>query len=333
MIGEIYWSIPNLRKSKLLCPFTRTVNDLFFSLVDYRNNYFSSDDPDKISEFYNGFNDRDQLIQWMKERPKGVANIHEVDGDKDIIVVIPTADFNGKYAKECRENIFKGLHMVFVESGGKGDLYFNYAQNCNVGTKKAMEYNPKWVVVSNDDMKPVDSISILLQDLVAFQKKNIHLVLSSSRISKENITYLGKNTLIRTIIYSIHSDYTRKILNIESKFNIKFFSHGTGFINKLIYWHNLKFPAIGDFAIFNSSLFNGDHNLFDPVFINGNEDIDSALQLVLNDTNYAFTKFNIKSIGGASLGKRGRAIKDLASLIYLNYKIDKLNIKQVKVIK
>ena len=45
----------------------------------------------------------------MRERPKGVANIHEFEGDKDIIVVIPTADFNGKYAKECRENIFKGL--------------------------------------------------------------------------------------------------------------------------------------------------------------------------------------------------------------------------------
>src|SRR5579875_2537075 len=90
---------------------------LFFSLVDYRNNYFMSDDPKKIIEFYNGFENRDQLIEWMKARPKGVATIHEVEGDKDIIVVIPTADFNGKYAKECRENIFKGLHIVFVESG------------------------------------------------------------------------------------------------------------------------------------------------------------------------------------------------------------------------
>ena len=89
-------------------------NKLFFSLVDYRNNYFASDNPDKIIEFYNGFEDCDQLIQWMKERPKGVNTIYEVEGDKDIIVVIPTADFNGKYARECRENIFRGLHIVFV---------------------------------------------------------------------------------------------------------------------------------------------------------------------------------------------------------------------------
>ena len=103
--------------SRLYCHMERTNAKLFFSLVDYRNNYFTSDNPNKIIEFYNGFDNRDQLIQWMKERPKGVANIHEVDGDKDIIVVIPTADFNGKYAKECRENIFGNIHKVFVESG------------------------------------------------------------------------------------------------------------------------------------------------------------------------------------------------------------------------
>ena len=84
--------------------------------MDYRNNYFTSNDPDKIIEFYNSFGNRDQLIQWMRERPKGIANIHEVDGDRDVIVVIPTADFNGRYAKECRENIFKGLHIIFVEN-------------------------------------------------------------------------------------------------------------------------------------------------------------------------------------------------------------------------
>ena len=38
-----------------------------------------------------------------EERPKGIANIHEVDdGNKDVIVVITTADFDGMYAKECR---------------------------------------------------------------------------------------------------------------------------------------------------------------------------------------------------------------------------------------
>ena len=110
-------------KNDSQCPVQDGCSVSFFSLVDYRNNYFTSDNPDKILEFYNGFETREQLIRWMKERPKGVSNIHVVEGDKDITVVIPTVDFNGKYAKECRESIFKGLCIIFVESGI--DFYFN----------------------------------------------------------------------------------------------------------------------------------------------------------------------------------------------------------------
>ena len=141
-----------IQNSRQRCVLERYDDDLFFSLVCYRNNLFTSNDPEKIIEFYNGFENRDQPVQWMKERPKGNSYIHEVEGEKDIIVVIPTLDFNGKYAVNCRENIFKGLHIIFVESGEKDDFYFNYAHNCNMGIKKAMEYNPKWVVVSNDDI-------------------------------------------------------------------------------------------------------------------------------------------------------------------------------------
>ena len=137
------------RNSKQQCPLERDDETLFFSLVNYRNILLTSNDPKKILEFYNGFDNRDQLIRWMKERPKGSTYIHEVEGDKDIVVVIPTANFNGIYAVNCRENIFKGLHIIFVENGGKDDFYFNYAHSCNVGIKKAMDYNPKWVVVSN----------------------------------------------------------------------------------------------------------------------------------------------------------------------------------------
>ncbi|MEM3844745.1 MAG: hypothetical protein QXU98_03475 [Candidatus Parvarchaeota archaeon] len=122
--------------NRLRCPLTKDFNDLFFSLVDYHNTFFMSNDPKKIIEFYDHFKTRDELIKWMKERPKGANYIHEVDGNKDIIVVIPTADFNGRYAKAYRDEIFKGLHMIFVESGGKGDYYFNYAHNCNVCIKK-----------------------------------------------------------------------------------------------------------------------------------------------------------------------------------------------------
>jgi len=106
----------------------------------------------------------------MRERQKGVSYIHEVEESKEIIVVIPTADFNGKYARACREEIFKGLHMVFVESG-VGNFYFNYAHNCNIGIKKALEYNPKWIIVSNDDMYKIDDVTKLEDSLLKIDFK------------------------------------------------------------------------------------------------------------------------------------------------------------------
>ena len=151
VIGEVS-SNKVFNSSRLYCSTKDPDKDLSFSLVDYRNNYFIVDDPNKIIEFYNEFDNREQLINWMRERPKGSSNIHEIEGESDIVVAITTADFDGKYAIDCRESIFKGLHIIFVESGGREDFYFNYVHNCNVGIRKAMEYNPKWVVVSNDDV-------------------------------------------------------------------------------------------------------------------------------------------------------------------------------------
>ncbi|MEM3860457.1 MAG: hypothetical protein QW478_13865, partial [Candidatus Micrarchaeaceae archaeon] len=156
------------KKCAPLSKYDRNVNlDLFFSTTWCRDRLFASDNPNDILKFYDTFSNRDELIQWMKERPKGTAEIIEVEGDKEIIVVIPTADFYGKYAKECRENIFKGLHIVFVASGFPKDPYFNFAHTCNVGIKKAMEYNPKWIVYSNDDMFKIDDVSKLKKELKA----------------------------------------------------------------------------------------------------------------------------------------------------------------------
>ena len=98
-----------------------------FSLSDYRNNSYLSESIEEILHFYSGFENAKQLIQWMKERPIGIARVHEINGDKDIIVVIPTANFNGDHAIECRNAIFKGLHIIFVESGEIPDPYFNYS--------------------------------------------------------------------------------------------------------------------------------------------------------------------------------------------------------------
>ena len=227
MMSKIIQDNPKPDRSRLFCQLNRSMSELFFSLVDYRNNYFTSNDPNKIIEFYNGFGNRDQLIQWMKERPKGVANIHEVQGDKDIIVVIPTADFNGKYAKECRENIFKGFHIVFVESGGRDDFFFNYAYNCNVGIKKGMEYNPRWLVISNDDMRRIDEPQILRNNLIKFDPDEVDVLFmkESPDHYHSQLAYLGRPNSMGKILHLLLNIFRKGFFSIaytKENFTTKF---------------------------------------------------------------------------------------------------------------
>ena len=312
---------------------------LFCSLVDYRNNYFTSNDPDKIIEFYNSFENRDQLIQWMKERPKGIANIHEVDGDKDVIVVITTADFDGKYAKECRENIFKGLHMVFVESGEISNSYFNYAHNMNVGISRAMEYNPRWIVISNDDMYKIDDVSILKSQLEKIDPDKFYMVLSGethyhtvkSRFSSPRFirSYFSLINFIRNHrkegrfwkIISMKSSQK----NLEKKFSCFYVPNDPKGLSKYIYKKGFNYRCFMDFGIFSASYVKSlSYKLFDESFINAYEDHDISLKFYLQHLNYAVINYRIGDYIGSSLGTGiPRELRNIASLSYLNYKFEK----------
>ena len=322
MMNEITRDNMISKKSRLFCPVEETMTKIFFSLVDYRNNYFTSYDPNKIIEFYNTFDNRDQLIQWMKERPKGVANIHEVDGDKEIIVVIPTADFNGKYAKECRENIFKGLHMIFVESGEVPDPYFNYAHNCNVGIRKAMENNPKWVVVSNDDMYKIDEVNILKNELSKI--KNVDVVYTKSSIYHSiPMKIVEPNYLFQ--IYLRLTRYGKEYLDICKRFNIRYFPVGAELFKSIFYKKKLKYIELRSFMIF-SSMFIGTQSskIFDDFFLNQTEDTDLALRVTINSVKSFIMNYKVGDFKGSTFGMRSdRRLRSLASLIYFSAKWEK----------
>ena len=97
-----------IRESKLYSK-VESFNDVFFSLSTYYNNYLVSENIKNIMSFYDQFENCEDLIYWMRNRPKGVAKLYESNGNKEIIVVITTADINGKFAKDCRDNIFQGF--------------------------------------------------------------------------------------------------------------------------------------------------------------------------------------------------------------------------------
>jgi hypothetical protein len=321
-----------VKNSRKKSPVTYSEIPLFFSLVDYRNNYYTSNDPNKIIEFYNGFDNREQLIQWMRERPKGIANIREVDGDKDIIVVIPTADFNGKYAKECRENIFKSLHIIFVESGEVPDPYFNYAHNCNVGIKKAMEYNPKWVVVSNDDLIKYDHVGLLLQELRSIDNNSYFSVFTKREIYHSMPQRIGS---ARRIPFFIYLQCKRVYLNIKrmgefykleyeilSKYLPKIRQVSNRLFDRILYKTVYSFTLTGDFSILSSKFLVKERiTAFDETFVNGGEDAD--LSILLSRFKSKVIDYKIIDIIGGTFGgqNRKRWLRDYVNVVYLDQKI------------
>ncbi|MEM3490118.1 MAG: hypothetical protein QXO75_10770, partial [Nitrososphaerota archaeon] len=269
--------------------------------------------------------------------PKGRAEIIEVEGDKEIIVVIPTADFNGKYAKECRENIFKGLHIIFVESGFPKDPYFNCAHNFNVGIKKAMEYNPKWIVVSNDDMVKIDEISILVENLKTIDPQKVNVVLAKnnknnfqngSRMKICQLNIFGK--LAIGLLSITHLYKCSKILEqflIINKINEHFgnkliilFAQMSVFFSKF-FKTKYNYTNFEDFGIFSSSFVKKTEMFFDETYINAHEDHDLSIRLSFNPEQISFVNFKIKGVGGQSLGSNFcRGLRTIASDSYFNFK-------------
>jgi len=313
--------VANSRKKS---PVTYSEIPPFFSLVDYRNNYFTSNDPKKIMEFYKSFENREQLIEWMKERPKGVANIHEVDGDKDVIVVIPTADFNGKYASNCRDNIFKGLHMIFVESGEIPDAYFNFAHNCNIGIVAAFKYKPNWIIISNDDKILHDESCKLKDEIKRIDLNEVRVLLPSNAVVGK-ICVQNKLGRLAKSLFKGPNKVSEKETELKVKYKVFFENKNIlqMLLNKIFLRQVLKTRFSGSFFIMNFQLCKKYYpEIFDETYINGMEDIDLFLRFYGNNEKVTTVDYIIHDVISGSFGKSAIRYRyfGMANRAYFNFK-------------
>ena len=302
-----------------------------FSLVGYKNDLYLSNDIKKIYEFYESFKDANSLISWMRERSKGKTSIYEYPGSKDITVVIPTTDVNSELAKSCRNSIYRGLQIIFVESGLPRDNYFNYAHSCNVGIKRALELGSKWIIVSNDDMEKIDDVSQLTEELNHIEQDTHVIWTEETKTLQHSFNILKTTFLFRILInlsailclFSEHSKI--KTLSLFKKYDIyltpKYANSNSSLFQMLLYKGVETHKVAGPFAIYNSNFIRNvlDNSLFDETFINGFEDTWLGINIDLRNIKCGIINFKINPIGGVSLGKGYlRYLRNFANLALYN---------------
>lgn len=308
--------------------------------LDDLNKLFLSNDIKNLFKFFDCFSGIMDLVNWMKERPKQMPQIIVNDSNSDIVVVVPTRDVNSKFALNCRDNIFKGITKIFVESKKPTDPFFNFSFSVNEGVKEAMKMKPKWIIISNDDMYKIDSPEVLLSELSSLDHTCLNSVFTNPLGDYHSYRrMLATPNKLYSIITNVHPNRLRKKrMNLWNKFDIHYidalYGGPSGLMSKLTYTNKILHLLTGSFFIISSTFAESRKNMIlDDTFINGGEDTDLSLRLSDNLSKIGFIKYRIGDIIGGSLGNNWiRITRNVVNEAYLNYKIAKgiLNVKESK---
>ena len=298
--------------------------------LDSLNTLFLSPKIEELIQFYNSFPDREGLISWMSGRNKSRPSVIEVQGDTTGVVVIPTADYNSTRTQNCSLKIFKGMQQIIVESVRPKDVYFNYSHNVNIGISKAMEFNPSWIIVSNDDMINRDSPDILLSELKKSDPDKYNVLFTKEKGSYHSFPrFIGTPNSLYSFISTLHPNRLRKMRQeIWKKFGLKYIdaidTGVTGFMSRMTYRPLKAHLLTGSFTILGKNYITSVAEVYDETFINGGEDTDLSLKLLKEPEKIGFIDYKIGDMVGTSLGSGWtRYIRNVVNEIYLSYKIEK----------
>lgn len=303
--------------------------------------YLSKSEEDLLN-FYSHFPTSEELISWMKSRPKAEPNIVHVKGDRgDVAVVIPTISASSEFATECR-GIFKSFHIIFVESG-ESNPFFSFSHNCNVGFKYAIEsLSPSWVVYSNDDMFRIDPPDQLFAELKRAESSGSDVLFAGfpsyyhsyvSRFMEPRDEY----RIALKIIENTHLIVSRMIGGkmevrkmLLEKLDIRYTPVWEGksrladkLSRKLERIEIAQVINTGSFGILSAELIRKKKGeIYDENFLMfGSEDIDLSIMIEKEKIPYSFIDYKIGDLVGMSTGEGfQKYLRYLANYAYLNFK-------------
>lgn len=145
------------------------------------------------------------------------------------ISIIVVNDGSSDGTEECLQNQYPEITQVL----GTGDWW--YTKSINEGIKAAMEYNPKFIMALNDDMKIPETFAKKLSEIIP-SIENTMVKCAEKDIESGSYTYLGEYIDLKYHLGSkYYVDYPDEVIN--KKFIEMNCGHGRGllFPSKLIY--------------------------------------------------------------------------------------------------
>ena len=299
-------------------------------LYDELNEKFLSSDFAELITFFKSFQNRQDLFEWMRKRPKSEPIVSLVPGDEFAVVVIPTADLESERVSICRDKIYNGISQVYVESHKPIDKFFNYSHNVNVGVKAALRFKPDWIIISNDDMILKDGPKKLMDNLRLHDYNEKNTLFTNPAGDYHSFPrFIGSPTILYNLITHYHPNKYRKIrLNLWKQFGVKYIDAikkgNIGFLSRLTYRQLKPHLLTGSFTILSRQFVSEQKVLFDETFLNGGEDTDLSLRLYEEPDKLGQIKYSIGDMIGTSLGTGwNRIMRNVVNESYLSYKIEK----------
>lgn len=296
--------------------------------MDPLNRLFTSNDPKDVFQFFTYFSTRDSLIQWAKQRPASEPRLREVDGEKDLIIVIPTANYDGEMAERCREEVFTGQHIIFVESGGFPDPFFNFSRFLNAGFSRALDFDPNWVAYSGDDVFKIDDISKLKGGLSALDSQKLKTVFFTPPGAYHSTPSMVVrfNSLFYLATFLLGGKQ-RRLSTLLRKYRLAFIPASPATLGRtpgFMYHVVSKYIDSNSVGVYSAAFVRAcSGRPFDEVYINNNEETDLSIRLTANSRDYTFVRYHIRTALGATLGQHeARVLRGIASLCYFNQRID-----------
>lgn len=315
---------------------------------------FRSSNPDDLFRFYRRFNSKEKLIEWMTGRPPAEMSIVERgEGDglySDAVVVIPTADANGQFAVSCSNSFFNGFKIIFVQSSGP---FFNVSRSVDFGVRHALKYDPKWVVISADDVVKADDPSVLATGLSKADSGSFDTLFTRPYGFYHSFPgVFGRETRIGQLLRGYAQYRNTDGYRVLKKFHANSWLHIPDFASLLpetrerytegtentfptvlrsalgLYRHFLRqkmdLIELRSLGILSAPFVQEMGPSFaDPTYVNSAGDIDLSIRIAKRN-RFGFIDYKIRYRVGGSLGDgRDRKLRDIAGDIYLDHRLRK----------